>query len=1358
MSRYATRALVGAAGLALSATAFGQTANPVHPIFTNSGGNTSEVVNATNSGMFNVVIELAGTTDPAAVPADGDFKIRFFDDMGAQVGADVVVPAAAVTITDDNGDAGEAEAGDEVQLDLTTILPFAPITAVEFGILHGPDADAELTDGTAMNEAANTRYSLNRNVPTFTSALFDSNTMDPTMSDTFLVFSVPTFTDTDGDTVTIPMKQADGAFNTADNPNDTDAAILNNTDFEVDTTGTFPAPMALDATGINSFAIADGDVFITANFDEDMNADLDDTGKFIRVTAATGRIFDATGVRPTASGPSITTKVPFAATGASWLTDVPDGSGVNGSALAVDFNGPVNGGAFGDTAFFDNLLVGGEMTDLVVDGVVGVDPDNPNRVLLDVEAPGFTSDGVDPNGLLNAFNNDMADNGTFSIDLDDMTGTPPDDIFGDTFEGTQGLDIGDEINPSNIGAIKYYDKDGDGNQDALGLVFDESLGAGDETGITLRKVGGTTVNPIAQINANTGELVDDEIEAADDPADDEIAVTDVILTSTDVDADGVIGPDETNNTLQFCFDPATVDWDNDGDAGADDSEEATPGTGDDGACSLEYDDPDSPDDITIEDANGNTFTSAAVGPANATDDCASPVFVHAFFFTGDNQAPGSNDQLFYEVDGGGDTSGSTNDLGDEDDNNRATLCFSEDVNLGGLDEERVQFGTSGGTFDGANSFTSNNCATLFDPFNPDFAAGDSIFLASGNGIDDGNGNEPGGNATSNGGLLEDKVAPYVPFIVGVDGGVFHNALSMDNNDNGFVEQAILSFTGPLDPATLNADHFNIPEIGGAPTAVMPGADDSLLIVDFTDSLASNANPVGIQYQPATNMVDDADLLAGANGNPVANADQNDLEADFLPTANIDNYGIRQMPVVGTIANAPRGSKVYALIAVPSVKGIYATHNNVRFFTSGSSSTSAWNNYLWGIEKFVYLNRNDDNDQIYVNSKSSGNAPEHDDANAFATYDDTVWINRINANNLENVTFQGVGETRDDKVTQGELMLGWDVLRGGSLSSLFRNGAGNSTPIRSSTVLEGDDGSFTMHVGAPTFAGRGNDIIGDLDLPVIFICETPDGTRHALSSLLTSADFTNHAGAAIMFRDHKADDDGGSAFEATRVDFDLANVGTTQIREGWNTEGFNRNSGWAERNNNVPELANGMIEDNIVIGSDLPNVDPLDQFVFWDDSNADGVWDVLDSSTLNDIYIDLDCVDSTFAFTCTSFGPQFGDGMTNLVGGYGFAIFNDGNDDFDIGCFQFGAELANTVAFGEFPNNNSTAGWGLITNQVTQPAADILGVSGVDYIIVFDNISGDTNSIRVQSAATNGNNPNDLETVQGGEAMFTHFEN
>lgn len=1340
MSRYSTRAIAGLAGLALSATAFGAAGDltPVHPVdgnfevvYIGTQGNNLIVVSPTAVGT---AVTLAGSGD------GGAFVVTPYDADGV-AGGSVNVPEADITFITDGGVAGDIEAGDVIQIDLSNIR--GNINGFKLLDVTFLDGDASMdsfvlnADGTdgGGNDATDERFELITDNPTLSAALRE---LDGDMSQLFLTVEFPTY-GFDNE-VTTTLKFADNGG--VDNPADTGTPDFG--DFEKDTDGddTFEAlDNPDDADTFN--APGDDDIFLSIDFDAATSDFADDIP--VQVEPGAGDVYDGAGGRVLGDA-TIEDKEALAIAAAEWVQTISNGATVI-DALKVTWNLPLDPADLGDADFYDDLM--NDLNDGFEVTFVSAG-DDPECVLLTVDDTNF--DGIGANGLVNSSEGQTSgdDDGRVSLNLDEANGDPPTDIFGVDFAGTDSENIGDAINPTNDGDVKFYDKDGDGNVDAVGVAFDEPMDGGiTDTGWTLRKLDGATVNPIDQINPATGELVEDEVVGADDAEDDEIMITDVALVSTDTDGSGEIEADEMNNTIQFCFDPATVDWDEDGLTGSDDDEEATPGTGDASAVSIEFEEDEGDD--SIADANSNAF-EGDIAEDDADTDCAPPVFVHAFFFTGDNQTGGSNDQLIFEQFAG--FAPATTDLGDNTENDRAALCFSEDINTGNLDGNFIQLGTMGATFDEDDDdelFTDDNCVTLANlgGLAVGLAPGVEVNLASGNGIEDGNDNEASGMATGNSGLLEDKVAPYVPYIVSVDGTtVFHNALSIDADDDGFAEQARLNCTLEINPSTLEPGDWFIDVTNGPPSALtLSETDGSILIVDFPDGIASLNNEVGVQYLAATNNVDDDDLFAGINGNPVANTDHVGLEAIDLPEAAVDNHGIAQMPVVGNIANAGRGSKVFAMIAVPKCKGIWATHNNVRFYNT--DCCDAWDNYLYGIEPFVYLNREDDNDQCYVNEK--------DDANDTATYNDIVWINKITARDLERITFSGVGESRDDKVTSGELEMGWDVLRSnnGTLSSLFRNGVGG-TPIKSSTVLLDDSGDFTMHVAAPIFEGRGNDIMSGIDFPVIFVCETPDGTRHILSSLLTSADFTNHAGGPILFRDHKADDDGGTAFDAVRVDFDIENVGHNDIFSGWNTEGYNQNGGWAERSNNVPVLASGVSEDNIVIGSDLPNVDPLDQFGFYSDSNADGMWSVLDDggTHLGDIVVDFDCV-SHFAFTCTSFGPQFSDAMTNIVGGYGVAIFNQTNTRY--GMFMFGSALSNATSFSNFPNTSATNGWGLGTSQVDATGAELIA-GNFDYVIFFNNIGGDGAGIDVRSIADSANNPNDLEEVSAGDAVFFHRAN
>ena len=845
------------------------------------------------------------------------------------------------------------------------------------------------------------------------------------------------------------------------------------------------------------------------------------------------------------------------------------------------------------------------------------------------------------------------------------------------------------------------------------------------------------------------------------------AITIDSITSESVEMANTAGAPtriETGNAVALNFTPGQPDWDGDTNVGVADTDgEAIPGTGGPSAVEIDYD-----NGGTFDDANGNSTTLGVLGNESADTDRAPAILALGAFFTGDNQVSGNNNQYLREIQNGNTGNApASSGLGDQLANNRLGIFASEALAAAPTDanttETSITYGPDGTPFANGDVFAFGiaNGAVLGENGNhtADLAPGNTFNVGAGAGWTDADGNA----FTVSNGTISDNVAPYLPFSQALDGSVVYAAFLVDSDADGFADECRMTMNQNIDGTTLDVTDFTVAGFGGVITAVaVDGTNGKVVILSFTDGQISMTSTINVTYNGTTDAsLVNSDTGAGEPGVPTSNVDATFDAADIVaPSAETQSVAI--MPINGTITiggvPAPRGTKVFAMNAIPTAYRATATHNNVRWTQSvddDSSSMEAFTNVLLGLEAFIYSHRDDDNYQWYDNYK---------DGTDDTTFEDVIGVT-LNVRSFSNITFQGNGQTSGDKVTNGSLQLCWDVMRSsdGTVDNFYSSGyqvGGN--PIFSATVVTSDDGTYNLHHSAPIAAFNGRSTLDSIDLPVIVVVETPDGNRFACSSLLTSIDMTNLEGGPLLFSAHNRTQDGSEAFDATQFDCELDYVGSQTIYQGWNLEGFPRVGGWARASGNRPQLPSGVTTNDVFVGTGLPAVGALDQFVFWDDNDDDGVWNISDDSSSSDlldsIVIDSSCF-AHFWFNMTSFGVQMGASATNMVGGYGFGFFN--NDSSEYGCFQFGAPLSSGDIFGsgDFNNSSSNQGWFLGTNTTTySPATGFFTANGdADYIITFENMgSGDIDvSSHANGAAGNANN---TATVEDGQALFVHIDN
>ena len=180
---------------------------------------------------------------------------------------------------------------------------------------------------------------------------------------------------------------------------------------------------------------------------------------------------------------------------------------------------------------------------------------------------------------------------------------------------------------------------------------------------------------------------------------------------------------------------------------------------------------------------------------------------------------------------------------------------------------------------------------------------------------------------------------------------------------------------------------------------------------------------------------------------------------------------------------------------------------------------------------------------------------------------------------------------------------------GSLTEFYRTGyAFDGTPIGSSAVFGATNGRFELRVAAPIAAFDGVTRLNAIGRPVILVLTRTDGTRVALSSLLTSA---RNSATPILFdptnrtQTAASPTPGNLAPNAVDFTFDTNNVLAQSHWEGWNSLANNRNSGVANAANR-PILMQGVNSANIQ-PLNLTFAGPLQATLHVSTSGTDADW-------------------------------------------------------------------------------------------------------------------------------------------------------
>jgi len=1374
--------LILAAGTAGSA--FGQAGalTPLHGVTNNiehlAADNATGILQGSVTILFDTVD--AGGDNTIAF-ADAEIDITFLDDMGNQVGltqtaqfdatgfATEAVQTDGMALTANNGDTN-LDDGEIFVLDFGAFAINAPAAAVgvQLSLVSSNGADDEsatpdtLTDNadaswldTPGNDATDERFAIIRQTPTLTGAFLSDASMGGGPDTLNLTFSLPDVNLDPATTVEDTLAPAavedpNTPGEDIDNPNRLLPATPPNGSLEFSTDGgmTFNTLGTMGATDINGNATINANT-ISFPFDETSTNLV--TGIQLRPTPTTTDIrgaggAPASGTVTTGTLQPIDVDTTAPGGGVAFLTTTL--AGADDDAIAVTFDAPVDPGDPGDTDFYDNIVainMGGPTDpELDVTGVE-IDPENPNRVLLDIDSSGVpqptaiaanaTSDGT--GSPLN-----MTAGLQFELQLSDGTGNPPSGLFGadDDFSGTSNVTIGDQINPQvNNVAFGDFGPDGlaNGEQDAVVVLFNEPLATDvSENGVTLRR-DAATVNPVDEIDPDTGAFQTRTVVTSGD-AEDEIDIVSVSVIDVDQDLDGTISALEENSGLRLDFDPTMVDWNNDGTVG--DDEEATPGSSDFGAVSVEID--VDATDFDIGD-NGGALLAADFGPTDTDFDLSPPVVVPggASFITGDNGSP----QEPFEADG---------TPGDQQTNDTLRLALSEAVQFGGPggllpnDLQTQLFNHNGTPFapDAADGGDGTNLITIQDngtgaPTN--FDVGDMITILAGNGVFDtvgfGSANELAPVSADAALTAEDGTAPYVALFEDVNGNAVSSASAM-LNDQGFIESIRLPFIsaeGGIDPASFADEDFTI---GAAtqPTAALDTDDNTVLILSGIAG-SQLTGDVDVTYNGAGLMT----TLADGNGNAVGAADvtqqvgevnQPFVDSEFTANALITGNVIEDEDTMNR-----QGTKVFGLVAVPTVKAVSGTVG------SGSSSVrlrpddftaaelNAVTNFVLGLEPRLYLHASDG---AFTLSNSS-DVPNTNDPNDRRGRASLTLPNNVN---LENLSLTGnlvpadsSDRTRTERVTV-DVSIRWGILgsNDGTAAALLNTGIGD-TPIVSREVISNEGDAYDLHVGAPIGAFSGLNRLGadEGDFPIIVIVELPEGDRFVASTLLlraASGDSTQQG--SITF----------SALQRQPVpgelDFniDLANIDTEFVYEGWNIVSHNRQSGFIDSGDSTPPNLPVGVQESDVFEGDVIAATALDQFVFFDDTNDDGVYSAADDNAAQFDSLGIGPLTHDFsAFTLTDRGAEVltclngvtvAESLTSFVGGFAFGYFVEETAPNRQGIFQLGAaiepgsDVFGIPAVSTLPS--STLNWLLLTN--TGPDIDI-STDGVDSVEVVLNNGG-----------------------------------
>lgn len=1012
MSRNLTRTTLAAALIAAGASTALAGVNDVRAVMPTKvvSGDVFEFVGDGGSGEAIVHVGLFAVGTPVDVSATSAFSIQYYDSDNNMIPGAIVVPFANYSEVEGNADT-TVDDNEVWALDLSTILPLAPASAYCFDVIF---ADGDATDdsmnvatdgipgdGTGdRDDSSDTRFTIIR-TPTLVSAQVDTGA-DPTMASLFLTFTYSdagnggTSTPT---TVPLTLKSPDrniGApFNAGDpysNPIDTPDPLNGNT-VQYDDNAGFSTPDVLGANFVSNTAIADNAVFVEIIFDATA---VNLVGQFVRInpSAAVPQVREESGLVPQGAVVG-ETLAPFAVSSARMVQTTNFGADNQSDRVRITMNQQVSAVVPSADGFTLEIRDTDGVT-VLSDGnlnidLITIDPNDSFSYLCRIDQGSDTR--VEPDGT--AGDSDGAagqcndcDGMTFYVTVDDTGGTPPDNIFGTGFTGTQTEACTDGIPPQALG-VAFDDTNNDCQNDAAILYFNEPVNVPTSTtGWELAQVDGANTQPGHLIDLSNG-MLPTPIQTENDTTDlenNEIAIEAGAFTVPDtgtgisartvdvsINASPLTRFEEfggLTNGVQFSYNPVR-DANSNGTVYPDDQMEPIASTGDANAVSV-YANPTAADTVNaptgntinpiatpVTDAAGNEWLGNIAFPydtpatffGTTSVDRAAPVAKKACYWTQDNQDFGGNEnniQCPFESDG---TVGDGN-------NNRLGLFCSENCtgfSSNTLTEQLIFFnggqdnftGDDDGSFDDSDAYMNDNAAwndPMFNvpTFNAAFSTTPSNFVpgtdvtivadTGGRGIRDGSNNQ----LTLSGLVVDDCVAPFIDDVLDVNQ-LAQTGLSSNPDASGdFVDSIRGRFNRTPDPASFDAADFVI-NFGGTIASVAVDPDDpNTVIWDVTGQIGIN-NGITFTYNggdPGATLIKALDPPAG-NGvavDPVTCSASNpvlplqDPYRDGRTTASMEAV----LNVMNGAEPAPIGTKIYVFNAIPVANKITATHNNIAF--------------------------------------------------------------------------------------------------------------------------------------------------------------------------------------------------------------------------------------------------------------------------------------------------------------------------------------------------------------------------------------------------------------------------------------------
>lgn len=1115
--------------------------------------------------------------------------------------------------------------------------------------------------------------------------------------------------------------------------------------------------------------------------------------------AGTGDVRDIAGNRAVQAvltdGVAISAPPAFTITSVGWRGKVNAGA-TPASVFAVTYSTPVDAGFLGNATFYsgvgdDNLQLAGADSDRELGGAISADPNNPNTVLVSiVNGGGSNNNDVRADGR-------SSDNSQYTWNYM-LEGTQPRSLFSpgaDSLASPGGaFTVADQIKPSRQ-FLAFHDLSPsgapDGKIDAYSIVYDEpvttSLTAG---GTTLRKIN-ATVQPVGQIDPITGALVNDDVVASGTASENVLPILAQTIGNVRLAAPDNIDRLQTGNAIVSTINPDAINWDNSAATTPGSAQEAIPGSAGPAHCTIE-----TAAAFTVTDANSNVLDEAAIAATNIGTDRAPPIPVIAWFFTGDNQTGGGNDQFFSEQDGV---------VGDSEANDRASFALSENVGAAPTTRNRITYrngarnlGGSGVVFFSSNTFALSDNAFVA----PDgVEVGDTFLFQTGNGGTDGSGNEITGSATS-----LDCVAPYVPLDTSFGGSV-KSVFLVDSDADGFANSINVRFALPVLASTFAQTDFTVTP--GMITGAVLAGDGLNAVISLDTTAANRVNMTGtvtFTYRGAS----DSNRIArnGFPNNRVRAADDVINNVGAVPQPARETQDISIMTMRGTIMDgttpAPIGTRVEVMLATPRAGRVTYVHNNIpgviadyTFDYDGFYSLNAFTNWMLGLSPNVYMHRGViydsgspgtsqpvGNIQYFANCKDAHGPDTADGYYTTNLYDQTIALT-FTASTLNNITFTGRGEASSNTITNGRVELCWDTLRtnSGNLEDLYYTPEdGNQcdlddssgyaiygNPITSNCVIDNTNGLYEIHISAPNSAlqGGGFSRLSGLSRPLIVVVTYPNGNRYICSSLTT----TVNGGGPLVFQPNNGGPQttgaGNPARETTQFNINVANVGQRHIHRQWNIVPHDRVSGYATTAANQPSpFPVGIAASNFAPVSSLPGVGPLQQFVFFTDNDNDGVFTVSDGG-LDNIVIDPCNFVDFFAFTMNNQGVRVNRDINSICGGQAFGFYYNDYVWGRIGMTTLGAPMNSASVFPAsgtfFPNNTTTFGWALGTcttnSGFATPGAFFTANPRADYIIIIKNTLDIDGKIRVfsQDADTSDTDEiNNVGMIEDGTGMFIHY--